>query len=77
MEPKQKDGVTPLHWAALKGYKEIAEVLLANSAPMEAKDEDGATPLHWAALNGHKAVADFLLAKGADKGKLRDNYRNL
>jgi ankyrin repeat protein len=58
-------GWTPLHLAAQRGFKEVAELLLAYKAPVNAKSKRGDTPLHWAA-NGHKEVAELLLAKKAD-----------
>jgi ankyrin repeat protein len=65
------DGRTPLHWAAIKGHKDIAELLLANKADVDAKTNGfgtagGDTPLHFAALGGHKDVAELLLDHGAD-----------
>jgi len=60
-------GRNPLHHAALKGHKEIAEVLITNSADLNAKDLiDDSTPLHWAVKYEHKEVAELLLKKGAD-----------
>lgn len=59
---QDKDGDTPLHWAAAK---DIAELLLANKAEVNAKDNRGDTPLHSAAFNGHKDVAELLLSVGA------------
>ena len=43
--------VTPLHYAAIKGHKEIAELLIAADADMNAKDnygDYGKTPLDYA-----------------------------
>ena len=37
---------TPLHLAALKGYPDMAEVLLDHGADVNAVDCDGDTPLH-------------------------------
>nr|HIL75857.1 ankyrin repeat domain-containing protein [Rhodospirillales bacterium] len=34
-----------MHYAALKGHKEVVELLLANGANVNAKDDDGKTPL--------------------------------
>lgn len=59
-------GMTPLHWAASKGHKDVAEFLLANSAEVDAKDKAGTTPLWLAARDGHKNVLELLLAHGAD-----------
>ena len=41
-------GRTPLHWAAIEGHKEIAELLIAAGADLNAKDKYGNTPLDWA-----------------------------
>jgi len=60
--------VTPLHIAAQKGYKDIAELLLARGANVAAMGwtEQKKTPLHAAAANGHLEVAKLLLLMGAD-----------
>ena len=34
-------GWTPLHWAAVNGHKDVAELLLANKAEVNAKDNNG------------------------------------
>jgi cytohesin len=61
-------GHTPLHNAAWGGYKEIAELLIAEGADVNAKKGvwDGRTPLHLAALEGEKEIAELLIAAGAD-----------
>ena len=46
---KDQNGKTLLHYAAWKGHKEIAELLIANGADVNAKDDKGVTPLHVAA----------------------------
>src|ERR1035437_6960804 len=58
-------GWTPLHFAAQKGHKDVAELLLANKADVDAKSTANVTPLHLAALNGHKDVVELLLANKA------------
>ena len=57
---------TPLHWAAQKGHKEVAELLLANGADVNARNKYGDTPLHFAASAGSKDVVELLLAHGAE-----------
>jgi len=56
-------GVTPLHDAAGKGHKEVAELLIAKGADVSAKNNRGFTPLHHAAT---KKLAELLITEGAD-----------
>ncbi len=55
------DGDTPLHEAAEKGYKDVAELLLGNKAQINLKNKEGWTPLHLAAYKGRIAVVELLL----------------
>ena len=61
MNAKRNNGETPLHYAATK---EVAELLIANSANKSAKDDSGETHLHHAAKYGRKEVVELLIAKG-------------
>jgi ankyrin repeat protein len=63
---KDTAGLTPLHRAALRGHKDVAEFLLAHKADVNAKDDFGATPLLCAALRGYTDVVELLLANKAD-----------
>jgi ankyrin repeat protein len=75
---KDESGMTPLHPAARRGDKDVAELLLANHAAVNAKNIDGQTPLHWAALNGHKDLVQLLLANKADvNAKNNDGFTPL
>jgi ankyrin repeat protein len=67
-DPTAKDdqGWTPLHWAAKKGYNDLAWVLIEGGAELTAKSERGWTPLHFAAANGNVHLVRLLLEKGAD-----------
>jgi ankyrin repeat protein len=50
-----------LHYAALKGYKDVAELLLASQADVGAKESKyGQTPADLAATGGHSDVAQLL-----------------
>lgn len=55
-----------LHIAAKKGYREILNLLLRNSAPVDGKDKDQDTPLLIAAREGHKDIVSTLLLFEAD-----------
>jgi len=59
-------GNTPLHEAALAGFKSVAEVLLAAKADANARNKHGDTPLHQAAAAGQSAVVELLLAHKAE-----------
>ena len=60
------DGMTPLHWAAMKGVPDLAQALLVSGANIEAKTRLGAfTPLHLASQAGHAMVIAHLIASGA------------
>ena len=64
---KDRDGATPLPWAAWAGHKQVVELLIAKGADVNAKvDRHGMTPLHYAASRGHKEIAELLIANGAD-----------
>jgi hypothetical protein len=63
---KNEFGFTPLHRAAIKGYDNLAKLLLANKANVNAKDNVSCTPLHYATVNGHKSIVELLLANNAD-----------
>jgi hypothetical protein len=63
---KGTHGGTRLHWAALKGHADVAELLLANHADVNARANSARTPLYLAALKGHKDVTELLFANHAD-----------
>ena len=39
---------TPLHWASLRGHKEVVVLLVEKGANVNAQDKHGDTPLYWA-----------------------------
>ena len=61
LEKEDKNGQTPLSWAAENGHEAIVKLLLKNGAEVEKEDINGRKPLWWAAGNGHKAVVQLLL----------------
>jgi len=62
----RRDGMTGLHWAALNGNAEIAELLVRAGADLEAATRLGAhRPLHIAAKEGHGRIVTMLAELGA------------
>ena len=57
---------TALHQAAIKGHKDITELLLSQGANTDARDSYLRTPLFYAAENGHKEIVELLLVSGAE-----------
>jgi len=68
LDPKVRNaaGDAPLHRAAEKGMRALAESLLARGAEVNARSKNGETPLHFAALDADASVAELLLDAGAD-----------
>ena len=63
----QGDGTTALHWAAIKGDVELAQMLIYAGANLRATTRIGAyTPLYLAARGGYSDVVAALVAAGAD-----------
>jgi len=60
-----KDGSTPLRWAATRGLKNVVEVLVDEGADVIAADKDGWTVLRWAAQKRFKELVEMLLKAGA------------
>ena len=51
-------GATPLHYAAIGGRNDVAELLFAHRAGVDAADRRGVRPLSAAAAYGRKDVAE-------------------
>ena len=62
---KNKNGDTPLNYAAFLGHKEIVELLVANGANVNAKGLANWTPLHLAARNRNGEIVELLIENGA------------
>jgi len=68
----QKDGWSPLHYAATGGSAAIVKMLLSKGAVLEARSPNGTTPLMMAARYGNEEAVDALLAAGADRTAKND-----
>ncbi len=55
----------PLQYAAHRGHRDVAKVLLDAGASIESTDSVGRTPLMWAASGSRLEMAKFLVARGA------------
>lgn len=72
---EKSHGRTILHIAALQGYKDVVDILLAEKPDVNAKDGHDKTPLYYAAKYGHNKVAGILAKHGAKKtGDMEENY---
>jgi len=60
------NGLTPLHYAAFGGSKDVTRLLLANGALVNALSKLSVTPLHMAVTAGQQETAAVLLSKGAN-----------
>jgi len=63
---KDRDGYTPLTWAAGYGRLDIAQFLIEKDADVNDNGRDGWTPLMSAVTKGNFPVAKLLIEKGAD-----------
>ncbi|KAH8147131.1 uncharacterized protein LAJ45_08931 [Morchella importuna] len=54
--------ISALHWAAEKGFRKLASILLANGTSINVRDGCNQTPLHHAVLGDNELMAQFLLS---------------
>jgi hypothetical protein len=61
-----KDGWTPLHYAATAGHLDVVEYLISKEVDIDAHNPSDTTPLMMAARYGHIKVVKYLLDNEAD-----------
>jgi uncharacterized protein len=61
-----KQGWSPIHYAATGPDTSVVKLLLDKGAPIDARSPNGSTPLMMAAQYGAEASVDLLLQRGAD-----------
>ena len=62
---KNRLGMTPIFYAAIKGSAAGIEALASGGADANRRDKIGKAPLDWAAFRGHGAAVAALLHAGA------------
>jgi ankyrin repeat protein len=67
-----KYDATPLHYASVYGYFQLADMLLYYDASTEKKTVEGSTPLLASVWAGNADIADLLIQNGANM-EARDN----
>src|SRR5262245_43306869 len=66
LEDRDPKGWTALMFASMRGYDELAVLLIDAGADVNARAHDGSTPLIAAAVMGELGIARALLEGGAD-----------
>lgn len=61
-----KNGWTPLHYAATGGHLRVVAFLIGAQADLNAESPNGTTPLMMAAMYGNAATVQLLLESGAE-----------
>ena len=57
---KNSFGLSPLHYAALGGHREVAKLLLQEGAEINTFNAQGLTPLFLASRDGHEGIVELL-----------------
>lgn len=81
IDPRAKDGATPLHFAAFKGRKsghiETAKILIEHGADVNAERNDGRTPLDLAVFRNNTEIIAILLKHGGKVGRPMSKMRQV
>jgi len=65
-----KDGLLPVHYAAIYGQVDILKLLMDNKADVNAKNSEGEVALDFAVKSGNFEVAQFLVQHGANTNSI-------
>jgi ankyrin repeat protein len=76
IEAKDREGWTPLHWAAQRGHIEVVRLLCDHGADIEAVNFYGRRPLPMAAMSGQISIVKELFeARNAEINARDDDGR--
>ena len=72
-----KEGNTPLHWAARAGHSDVIRLLVHKCCPLNAQNDAGETALHWAMRAGNRGTkaVNALMENGARVSIFNRNFR--
>jgi hypothetical protein len=65
LDYRDRYGMTPLHYAAMRGDNETIKDLIEKGAEIDARDNYGWTPLHWAVFKQDEIICRSLVQNGA------------
>lgn len=71
---RNRKGYSPLHIAALCGYRGIAHLLVESGSDIDKCSKEDGTPLHIAAKNGHADIVEILIDYGAQVSAVAGKY---
>ena len=70
VNPRDNNGITPLHFAAIRGKRDILEILcdhmIKRGINLNQPDNFKTTALHYAVLKGNQHIVSYLLERGAE-----------
>ena len=66
VDHENEQGLTPLHWSALNGRSDLAEILIEHGAAINQREgyTGKLTPMAMALLMGYDDVVEFMAARG-------------
>ena len=74
IDTKDDEGMSLLHWAAVRGHVTTMRLLIRRGCDVNSVDGRGLTPLHWAAVMGQTKAVRELIRKGASKSVVAGSY---